>query len=371
MGPRGRLVFRRGALDWLGVLSSGLPWLMVVLCGDLRLPLWVWTGVAPFLHSLSHCRPSGEIPLGANPLAGGGISDDGPLVADNLAQHMKPGKNLERLVAALERVLAGSSAKVEAPSRSLIDKDTGRRREHDVLITWDHGHHKIITAIECKDHRRRIGVQVVEAFADKCRATGVHSGVIVSARGFTATARKKAEALSITCMDLEVAESFNWLLIDSAVHYLRCFGDMDLQVELDSGPPEAIAAIFDGVGTQLSQNDLMATFRNLVPAAEDPETEVGKHIPITMKVLTPGWTAADANGTVWTIVHILVRTSYTVNKSSLPLERHRYKGGGKQYNLATVKTNIEGVHGSFMMIQNDADGQTALHWVPEAPAGSA
>lgn len=161
---------------------------------------------------------------------------------------MGPGKNLERLIAALERVLAGSSAKVEAPSRSLIDKDTGRRREHDVLITWDHGHHQIITAIECRDRSRPVGVPAVEAFADKCRATGVHSGVIVSARGFAASARKKAAALAISCMDLEEAESFDWLEIDSVSLHHRRFPHIDVRVMFKDGQPEALAAITTGRG---------------------------------------------------------------------------------------------------------------------------
>ena len=49
------------------------------------------------------------------------------------------GKKLERLVATLERTLAGTNAAIEAPSRRLLDRDTGKPREHDVLIVWDHG----------------------------------------------------------------------------------------------------------------------------------------------------------------------------------------------------------------------------------------
>jgi len=44
---------------------------------------------------------------------------------------MKPGENLQRLVAAIERsMLAAPNVKIQSPAW-LRDKDTGRRREHD------------------------------------------------------------------------------------------------------------------------------------------------------------------------------------------------------------------------------------------------
>ena len=99
------------------------------------------------------------------------------------------GKRLERVVAMLEGIFAGANATIEAPCRRLVDRDTGRLREHDVVITWDHGHHRIITAVECRDRSRPVGVPAIEAFADKCARTGVQSGVVVSAAGFANTAR--------------------------------------------------------------------------------------------------------------------------------------------------------------------------------------
>lgn len=104
------------------------------------------------------------------------------------------GKDLERLVAMLERLLLGDQAVIESPSRRLIDRDTGKRREHDVLIIFDQAHHQIITAIECRDRSRPVGVPEVEAFADKCSRTGVHCGAIVSSTGFRKSALTKATA---------------------------------------------------------------------------------------------------------------------------------------------------------------------------------
>jgi hypothetical protein len=57
---------------------------------------------------------------------------------------MKPGENLQRLVRALEQAInAASNITVESPKR-LPDKDTGRLREHDVVLTFAFSHHNLI-----------------------------------------------------------------------------------------------------------------------------------------------------------------------------------------------------------------------------------
>lgn len=261
------------------------------------------------------------------------------------------GKRLERLVAMLEGAFASTNASIESPSRQLIDRDTGKSREHDVLITWDHGHHRIITAIECRDRSRPVGVPEVEAFADKCTATGVHSGVIVSATGFRNSARAKAAARSITCMDLGEVERFDWLAMEEFVGYERKFGNIDARIMFNAAQPDALSAFFDALGTQLSEQQILQVITHSVPAAKNPEDEVGKLIPVNMRMLTPGWTAHDAEGNVWPIDHIEVQTSFTMTKMVSAFQTHRYVGGGKDYAIASADAKIGEVVGKFMMIR--------------------
>src|ERR1700730_6033228 len=104
---------------------------------------------------------------------------------------MKPGDNLQRLVTAIERAThAASNVRVESPKR-LRDKDTGRLREHDVVLTFVLEHHSVLLAIECRDRSRKIGVPEVEAFSNKCARPGVHRGVMVSTTGSRNQPRKK------------------------------------------------------------------------------------------------------------------------------------------------------------------------------------
>ncbi|WP_145202642.1 restriction endonuclease [Sphingobium sp. B2] len=266
------------------------------------------------------------------------------------------GKKLERLVATLERTLAGTHATIESPSRRLRDRDTNKRREHDILITWDHGHHQIITAIECRDRSRPVGVPEVEAFADKCSSTGVNAGVIVSATGFRTSARAKAAMRSITCMDLTEVECFDWLAPDAVfVGYERRFGHMSVKIMFKDAQPDAIDAVFDTAGAELTSNQIIQAIANGVPQSDNPEDEVDKLIPLHMYVQTIGWTVRDNKGAIWSVDHILVDTTVTITKYLTPVQRHRYFGGRKDYAVATADTKIAGRAGTFVMVHKEDD----------------
>jgi hypothetical protein len=123
----------------------------------------------------------------------------------------KDGKVLQRLIRSIESALAAgdTSIRVEMGKR-FPDKVTGKPREHDVVLTITHQHHEMIIAIECRDRSRPVGVDAVEAFHSKCQDTGIHSGIIVSGKGFYESAVEKAAHYNIGCMSLDEAESFNW-----------------------------------------------------------------------------------------------------------------------------------------------------------------
>lgn len=269
----------------------------------------------------------------------------------------------------LEGAFAGANAEIEAPSRRLLDRDTGKPREHDLLITWDHGHHRIITAIECRDRRRPVGVPDVEAFADKCSATGVHSAVMVSTTGFRNTARAKAASRSITCMDLSNVERFDWMAMDVFVGYERQFNAINAQVMFVDSMPEDIAVVIDSEGNELSNEMVLQVIVNSVPAAENPEDEVGKLFPVRMHINTPGWTARDTAGRIWAVDHIKAETSFTMRKTVSEVQTHRYTGGGKDYCIASAEAKIGEATGRFVMVRNE-DDTTSVYWTPDRRAAS-
>jgi len=282
---------------------------------------------------------------------------------DRRAAANRSGQELERLTAALERLLAGSGASIEAPSRRLVDKDTGRRREHVILIVWDHGHHQIITAVECRDRSRPVGVPAVEAFADKCSRTGINSAVIVSSRGFTETARAKAKSRSITCMDLAEVGTFDWLGSEAVVRFERKFDHVDAQIMFNDNIPSELQIIRDVNGTEVSAESLMQTIVNSVPAAENPDDEIGKTFPVNMKMTTIGWTAEDTAGTIWPIDHILACTQFTTVRTSHPFRTHAYSGGGRRYEVVTADAQLGEHAGKFVFLKND-DDTVSVNWIP-------
>lgn len=285
-----------------------------------------------------------------------------------MAMRRSDGKDIERLVSALERVLAGTGARIETRSRRLIDRDTGRPREHDVLIIWDHGHHQIVTAIECRDRSRPVGVPAVEAFADKCAATGVHSGVIVSSTGFTGTARTKAAVRSITCMDLEEVQEFGWFKGAAIIGYERQFGTIDAQFMFVGEHPTSMVSVIDSRGTEFPSDNIFRTIMNAVPPSADPEAEVGQTIPVHMRMITPDWQVRDAEGRTWPLVHIDVTADYSVLKTEHMVQTHRYTGGGKDYGIASTDAVFDTRAGKLMLVHEESEG-ISLAWAPDKPVG--
>ena len=84
------------------------------------------------------------------------------------ARMPRQGMEFQKLVAYLERAVADQrNVTVESP-KFIPDKVTGDLREHDVVITQRVPQRETTTAIECRDHRRPVTVDQVEAFHTKC-----------------------------------------------------------------------------------------------------------------------------------------------------------------------------------------------------------
>ena len=129
------------------------------------------------------------------------------------------GKEMESAVAKIERSLGRDPTVTEilAPVR-LRDRTTGEWREHDVLVTHKAGHHLLRTAIECRDRSRKVGVPDIEAFAAKCRDTGIDRAVIVSLKGFAGTALKKAAHENVRCHVLQEVDGVPVAFLGTRLH---------------------------------------------------------------------------------------------------------------------------------------------------------
>lgn len=88
--------------------------------------------------------------------------------------------------------LAGDA--VVTPNDRVTGKQTGIGRQVDVSIRKTVGQFELLIALDCKDYGRPLDVKEVEEFMGLAQDIGAHRAVMVAARGFSETAKKRAKA---------------------------------------------------------------------------------------------------------------------------------------------------------------------------------
>lgn len=96
------------------------------------------------------------------------------------------------MVALITRVMREDESIKVTPSAMLKDIITGELREVDILVETATVGRKVSLGIECRDSKRRQSVQWVEEMHAKNLALPVNKTVLVSSKGFTKAALKKA-----------------------------------------------------------------------------------------------------------------------------------------------------------------------------------
>lgn len=284
----------------------------------------------------------------------------------------KDGKKFEKFVAVIERAFAGESGvDIKSPYR-LVDKDTGKRREHDVLITRTSHHGQMLTSVECKDKGRPVGVDFVEQFSKKCEKTGVHHGVIVSATGFYETAKTKAKALNIACMTLEEATGHDWIGDTFLVSETRNFLHIDIYLECypdTSGkgpvaPPQPFLTNGDVPLTAEIARDVLV--KELPDEAYAPRLDGIRHGE--MMVPGNGVYVIDANGDRFDVKEIKLSYQLEIVQENHAFEQHTYKGDGGEFQIASGDLNLVGISAKLMMIRSESGIQVSV--APGSKQGS-
>jgi hypothetical protein len=115
----------------------------------------------------------------------------------------------QRLVYEIERQLAPLGAVVEE-SAMLPERLSHELREVDILVSLDEGHHRVRIGIECQDKSRPATKQWVEAIAKKHEELGINKTVLVSSSGFYSAARRRAESLFMSVIDIANITRADW-----------------------------------------------------------------------------------------------------------------------------------------------------------------
>jgi hypothetical protein len=274
----------------------------------------------------------------------------------------KDGQHLQRLICTIESARnAGLDVKIESPKR-IRDKITGKMREHDVVLTFPLAHREVVIALECRDRSRKVGVDAVEAFRSKCESTDIHSGIIVSANGFTKTAVTKGAGYNIECLTLDQVESIDWCLASSIFVLNRIMTGYHMYV----GFPEGT----DTTGILVDENDVAFTkdrvgpiaLRELRTNAELPETP-GDHVhkirddapALYMKMAEQRTRAREA----------IITLKYTVKETYSPFEFRKYfdLGKSKAISEAAVAPIPIGSRTADLVLSTNDDGSISVSLV--------
>ncbi len=103
----------------------------------------------------------------------------------------KPGKEYERIVAAIHRQFAGDAKVTE---NETITGKSGQPRQIDVAVHSSiNGAYPLLIILECKDYKRPVGIGQIDELVGKIDDVGAITGVLVSNSGFTEDAVKRAK----------------------------------------------------------------------------------------------------------------------------------------------------------------------------------
>ena len=231
-------------------------------------------------------------------------------------------KQFEELVATIQSDLAAHGA-VVTPNDTIIGK-TGATRQIDISIRTNAGQFTFLAVIDCKDYNRPLDVKDIEEFIGMVQDVGAHRAALVSAKGFSETAKTRAKLAQLDLYTVVDTGNHPWHTDVSVPALYRKATITDIGIEqivkslyaADAAIPIAEIEIFDLEGK------LLGRFLDLVhrkwDAGELPNSESGEYsnlaiVPNPVKV-------ADYRGVLHEMqVHAYLRVRVRNYFGRLPL----------------------------------------------------
>jgi hypothetical protein len=279
----------------------------------------------------------------------------------------KTGRDLQRLIRAIEGArAAGQPINIESPKR-IRDKITGKLREHDVVLTITHEHHDLVVALECRDRSRPIGVDAVEAFHSKCRDTGINSCVMVSSKGFTRTAITKASAYSIRCLSLDQVTGFDWCPPTSMTVWRRNITQAHLNVEFPEGTNLDNPILYDENNVVIDKDRILPMAKATLEATPNVPSAVGDH-NVRLQQKNPLIYLIEREHRVQASSGTLLM-SFTVTAEEVPLSFQSYSNADTKIPItqaAVATLDVGDGHHVDFVLSTEADGRIAMGCVPNS-----
>jgi hypothetical protein len=118
-------------------------------------------------------------------------------------------KAFEELAASIQRQFVDERATVTT-NEHLTGRRTGIKRQIDICIRQNVGTYDLLIVIDCKDHAAPVDVKEVEEFMGLVGDVGANKAAMISASGFTSTAKTRAADAGIDLLRLIDAGDHPW-----------------------------------------------------------------------------------------------------------------------------------------------------------------
>ncbi|MCA3717379.1 MAG: hypothetical protein IM674_03900 [Brevundimonas sp.] len=267
------------------------------------------------------------------------------------------------MVALIEKAMQQAEG-VTIESPGFVLDSGGERREHDVLIRRKVGLHEIVTAVECRDKSRKLGLNDLEAFARKCERTGVDHRVMVSARGFCKSALRAAPAERIQCLSLQQVAGFDWLGTSAMIETRRNFTKIDAQVFAKTKIVEPFE-LYGSDGSVVTPQVLVNVANKAMSENDLPEP-FGREEPGNLHVKWQGTDChvVDANGERHDVDYVVIDAVVEITDTPKPFKLHTYEGDHGRVEIMSSTLDIEGKESEMVMVRN-AEGLVSFVIAPK------
>lgn len=208
---------------------------------------------------------------------------------------VRSGDPFEELVGRIFTILAtDESASVELDVQ--LEGHDGPR-QIDVLVRSSVGPVDLLTIVECKDFDRRIDVTKVDALQSVLQDVNASKGVLVSRKGFSRTAIRKAKRIGMALLRADDLSNLPGIVLDVPVA-VRELGQVQLGVDLEVFL-EGGTSIEKMAFVRLNDEDLPTLLREEL--LDDPQVfgKVGGRHEWDASALAPPYFIRDAAGNKW------------------------------------------------------------------------
>lgn len=285
----------------------------------------------------------------------------------------RKGDDFNNVIAAIERMLVGRNGATFESNAYIDDKSTGGKREFDVLIRHDLGHHKFITAIECKDWGKKVDVPVIEAFITKCNDCGINKRVIVCSKGFAKKALTKARNYGISCLTLAEVNNFSWCTATvTQVEYRLLKYHIQINCGVSINTERAVIfhkgalGIIEVVGKYM-EDLVIGTFNSIQPR---PSSDA-----VSLRIIiknTKDFIIKTVAGLEYNPEEVYFDISYQSIVSEKPIKQYSYVNAQDDASIASVASvAIDFSSHSVQLLMKKSDSNIEVHFAPLKQASHA